>query len=418
MKGGPAFKWAPLPKLHHPLPRSPRQSQAFLNALTTSFRRQLDREFPTNESSASEQTTNVSRERLPENPNSSAHAADKHLRNILDNPLFRVARPQSNCLGEASTERLLKEPTVVFDEMVATGNVTRSLLHKCLTYQLHIATAMGGDVLKALRDSKLGSKVVNWWLASDSHSRKLLFQHSRLTEPLSKFMVAEGMQDTALVWLGMLARQNVGGHDGLITEFQPPKSAGLLLSNFLAAENKYGGGLASSMRYYLLARDVCVSEGISLDDSIGRKVFLPAGNHLLRWIREADPKNRSKISLHDYEEYTRLMETSSPKSLLASSAYLYHPTHPDPKPFFEFARGASDVEVLSWPKAKRDHLMQTGYDALRVLMDQGNDKNAAILASVLQRHLPDDLKGTQTTRKKLAEAETLHLLDQLDPAFA
>src|SRR5467141_2839805 len=55
------------PKIHPPLPRTPRESQQLLSALTSSFRRQLDAAG-----------------------NKPVQSTDRHLKSILDNPLFRV----------------------------------------------------------------------------------------------------------------------------------------------------------------------------------------------------------------------------------------------------------------------------------------------------------------------------------------
>lgn len=242
MKGSSLFKFSPFAKIHQPLPRTPRESAQLLNALTSSFRRQLDREYPSSSSSANNDENG-------DNPLSSVHATDKHLRTILENPLFRITpsnaakRAHQSGLGPLQEQKLATEPMTVFDELVASGSVNRTALFNCLRAQLVLASAHTGDgVVDAMKKSKAGSKIVSWWYASDSESRKMLFTIRSSTVTLLKFMVAEGLQKTAMAWLAMLLNRDLGGADGRISEAMAQTVARNFLLDLLKAEIQYGGG--------------------------------------------------------------------------------------------------------------------------------------------------------------------------------
>ncbi|PWY92375.1 hypothetical protein BO70DRAFT_391787 [Aspergillus heteromorphus CBS 117.55] len=394
-------------KLHHPLPH---KSGELLNALTSSFRRQLDREHPTNNSPASEPRNVLGKHSPPENPNSSIHATDKHLRNILDSPLFRqcAANPNRTPVNRYWGQNLATNPMAVFDELVTVGEVTDARLRRCLKSQLKLNTAAPqGRVVEAMRDSKAASRVVNWWWSTDEKTKKTLFYSSETMYLLTKFMVAEGMQDILLVWLKTFAQPG-----------WPLSASSIFLSEFLRAEKDHGRGLASSMRHYLRARDMYVSEGFDLagTDSMGSQVLFLAGGHLLRWFRanrvHNDKGYDNKVSAsesEDYEDFAQLMSTVSPFKLYSTSVHLYHPTQPNAQPFLEFLRTKEGAESLSWPYQRRKYLKLSSFDAIRILNDQGKSEDVNWLMGALQEHLYESEADGKTSMKELEQNNVVRL---------
>ena len=155
MKPSRALSINPWTNLHPPLPRTPRQSQQLLNALTSSFRRELDREHPpvqpASERPSSGKHVLPGNRPTEEHPHSSSHATDKHLRMILDNPLFRLTPSHSaRSVSHGQTPnvdkaRLQKEPMVVFDELVASGSATVGIVADCLSWQVLLASRHTGS---------------------------------------------------------------------------------------------------------------------------------------------------------------------------------------------------------------------------------------------------------------------------------
>ncbi|GKZ64043.1 hypothetical protein AnigIFM50267_000336 [Aspergillus niger] len=419
MRATPAVKY-PWSKLHLPLPRTPRQSEQLLNAITSSFRRQLDREYPTNNPSTSDRNE-TSAESSPENPHSSAHATDRLLHNILDNPLFRVAPSaspiSSNASGmrDAKQRRMLTEPMVVFDELAAAGHVTKGDLLQCLQYQLMLARGTGDDFVKAMKDSRAGTKVVNWWLASGWRDRLKIFDHRQTSATLVKFMVAEGMQDTVLLWLKMLANTDLRAFNGHISRSLAERVARNLLTDFLAAENQYGGGLASAMRYYVQVGDMY----FSMEDLHNRRdtknLLRHAGKYLFQQVSREVPNDKNMVSATVYEEYARVIATVCTDFVTASVA-LYHPTVPDPKPFLRYVYNKDMPTLQTWPAGLREVFVRSGSVALRLLMDQGKRGDATWLAGILQ-HVSDTDKAKVEHEASADEKALLSRLLRVDMAW-
>ncbi|KAE8372351.1 hypothetical protein BDV26DRAFT_103089 [Aspergillus bertholletiae] len=422
MKGTPSLSLKAWSKIHPPLPRTPRESQQLLKALTSSFRRQLDREYPLSAPS----DRDGSADRTPENPHSSVHATDRHLRAILDNPLFRVVPSKSaaarNGSGPSSRlqQRIAKEPMVVFDELVASGSVTLPTLRDCLSSQMLLASRhIGPGLLKAMKDARAGSKVVSWWFASDSATRQMLFKSRAATTTLIKFLVAEGRQGVVLDWLRMLARHDIGGRNGQLPEKIAQQVFGHLLVNLVNAEIQYGQGLSLAMQYYLQAcKSHMFKENAALNPS-WQPVFLPAGTHICESLVQSASVRPKELDGAMYNEYIEILSRLAPKSCLLATAPLYHPTQPDTKPFLDFVDTLPSGRVDSSIGLKRESFMRAGFDALRLLADQDKRRDVVYLARFLQQQLPEkaDPENVSKSNHRLC-TEREDLLTQLDLALA
>ncbi|PTU21381.1 hypothetical protein P175DRAFT_0492057 [Aspergillus ochraceoroseus IBT 24754] len=423
MKGSRILSVSPFSKLHVPLPRTPRQSQQLLNALTSSFRRQLDREYPTTPPSSDQSSTpgnSTDGDRSTDHHHSSAYATDRHLRTILENPLFSISPPKSSTshgappAGNIDKQRLAKEPMVVFDELVASGSVTSYALHNCLKSQLLLASPHSPEgLVKALRDSRAGSKVVAWWFASDSETRKLLFASSGLIKSLTKFMVAEELSGVVFVWLRMLASGDLGGLNGSISDTQSREGFALLLNHFIDAEARYGGGLASCVRQFLDAYKMCTEISPSSSDA----AVMRAGFVLCHLVVKT-PTHAQEIPVHLYEDFRSVMSTVTPRSLFEAAVSLYHPTHPDTAPFLGYVERLRPGYFEAWPKRKRDFFMHLGFDALNILVDSDKEQECVYLARFMQQQLHGKSEQKSLDRSgDHAPSKMKDVLARLDLAF-
>ncbi|PLB52834.1 hypothetical protein P170DRAFT_507573 [Aspergillus steynii IBT 23096] len=397
MRGTPVFGFPLWPKIHQPLPRTPRQSQQLLDALTSSFRRQLDQEHPS-PSPPSEHHGNGNPP--AENPHSSVHATTKHLQNILDNPLFRVVPSKSLDGRVLDKQRLATEPMLLFDDMAASGSVTSEILQCCLGSQLILASKQPGkDFTEAMKESRAGSRVVNWWFASDSHERMMLFKSIKTTRMVIKLMVAEGLQKTILVWLDLVEKQDIGGQNGRIPKHIVPSLYAGILNNLVSAELKHGAGFPSALQHYLQA-----SKRLLANDKIPlwfrRQALQPAAAFLNGTMR-AEPQEAPVVA---FEEFVNDVATMWPSSSMAVSLPLLHPTEPNPNPFLDYVKKVSPGRFESWDEQEQAKFMKNGFDALRVLMDQDRSQDASDLAQFMQQSLPA-LRGKTTTRETFKSAQ-------------
>lgn len=428
MKPSRALSINPWTNLHPPLPRTPRQSQQLLNALTSSFRRELDREHPPVQS-ASEQSSSgknaLSGNRpTEERPHSSSHATDKHLRMILDNPLFRltpshaarsVSHGQPPNIDKARSQ---KEPMVVFDELVASGSATVGTVADCLSWQVLLASRHTGERFRTeLRDSQAGSRTVSWWFSLNWRERTIFFNNGRVLPPLCKFMVAEGLHESIFVWLGLLKDRAVHGESNQMAG--PLK---YLLGTFVKAEYECGGGLSSAIRYYLDACRMLISTDNEESKRVLKGALAQSGGFLFSLI-VTNPRENTKTAIPAelYENYATVLSAIIPGTgIVGASMPIYHPTRPDAKPFVQFLRSITPEQFESWSEKRRERFMRTGFKALHVLIDAGDLKDCEYLARFLQRHVEEERETEMSTSWRVSHvsSEEKALLNSLDLALA
>ncbi|CAI7597484.1 unnamed protein product [Penicillium glandicola] len=385
MKGTSIFQFKSWPKIHQPLPRTPRESQQLLNALTSSFRRQLDGAYPASGNNHGRPLVNTE---------SSAHATDQHLQNILDNPLFRIipTRPISQ---EPTTlqsiegqRRLAEEPMAVFDQMAAAGSVTTFTINDCLKSQLLLSRSPID-----MKTSRVASRIVDWYWASDA------------TTSLTKFMVAEGLHSTVMQWLQMLMSHDLGSQNGRMTEGLARQTFNHLLVDFIDAEAYFGNGFDSAMAHYL---SVCQMHFQGASSHKSRKpMLLAAGAHLSRMAMEHKPSGE-QVSTLVYDQFRDTVSVLSPRSLLVASVAACHPTDPDARPFLQFVANLSPTKFQAWNEIRRDAFFEIGSEALRVLVDQKRFRDISRLEQHISELLPEQ-PPAPVAEKSHTSSEEEHL---------
>ncbi|KAL4938210.1 hypothetical protein BDV06DRAFT_60657 [Aspergillus oleicola] len=396
MKRSPTLSLPFWAKLHAPLPRTPRQSQQLLDTLTSSFRRELDREHPPNASS--QDSAGGAKDALAEDrssqghPNSSSYAADKHLSVILDHPLFR-SEPISNAgsLGKRPRPDLIQHPIVRFDRLMATGNAAVRPVFSCIRTQVLLASYHPGDLfVKELRDSGVGSRIVNWWLSMDWGTKKRFFtEDTTIFGQITKIMVVEGKQDTVITWLETLSDPKICHEKFKWNASKIQYAFNRLLGPFLKAELEYGGGMSSAIRYYIDAASMISSMGIETYQINPRETVGTSGAWLLGLImNQSFNKNKSDCPAKLYDKFVVVMRATSPGAhLLRALLPLYHPTVPNAEPVVRYLRGMKPESLESAKPIHRERVMRAGLDALRILTDAGDTRHCAFLARFLQEAL-------------------------------
>jgi hypothetical protein len=388
------------PKIHPPLPRTPRESQQLLSALTSSFRRQLDA-----------------------TGNKPVQSTDRHLKSILDNPLFRVVPSKSVYhYGQSSSRRfnemLAENPMGVLDELMASGSLTGKEISQCLRAQLALTVSTGVDTREMMRSSGAGSRLMEWFWASDSKSRKTLFKSRRATKNTLKFMVAEDLQDTIMVLLRMLGKRDIGGLDGQIPEDAGRRLFSDFLTDFMAAEIDYGRGITSALGYFIQASKICafLMHGL-MDDA--QDMRLVAGAALLsKWvIHHYQSKEVDEIPFSLYDEFCDIISALPPLTFLAASMRLYHPVSPTASHLLEHL----SRDMLQSPRNDSDSggatLVKVCLDAFSLLLDQEKYSDASEFAPYLKQLITDEA-STAKVPDTSRSSERVNLLQRLDFALA
>lgn len=370
MKGKSVLNLRPWPKIHQPLPRSPRESQQLLSALTTSFRRQLD---------AADTTQ-------------STQSANEHMQTILNNPLFRVVPPGLKVTAAESRasldQRMAKEPMAVFDELVAAGSINRENLGSCLASQLALIGSQSSDVKQEMQKSGAGSRIVNWFWASDATSRKLLFKSQRTSRAAVKFMAAEGLHREIAVFLRMLKDLNLGGKNGHIPD---PKRRifKLFLQDYMEADIRYGRGISGALTTLIHAAELTASmpEEVRIHMLRDNAIYLVGlivshGRSILL----------SSVSTAAFDRFCKAIDTIPSLALRSEALHLYHPSHPTAQPFLKYIREHPGLEAFSssLPEQTQEPVLQVHLDALRLLLDQERYKDALQLVPRIQQMFSED----------------------------
>ncbi|KAL2800994.1 hypothetical protein BJX66DRAFT_106244 [Aspergillus keveii] len=409
--------FSPWSKIHLPLPRTPRQSEQLLTSLTSSFRRELDREHPT---SADNHASIGESPSVQEISHSSALATDKHLRSILENPLFSVTPPRT-VASPHDDPRLAKEPMVVFDESVASGSATIHTVGLCLSWQMLLASPhKGEEFVKTLRNSRAGSRVVSWWHTSNSSSKMALFRcvkpetrkpqlmadSGKILVDLTKFMVAEGLHDTIYDWLRMLQHSHIG--DERVDRDFAISAYTRLLGSFLKAEISCGGGIESALHYYITA-----SEG---DTTLDRRQLL-TGPGMFLCASTLRKTAKDMISPQLYERYASIMlNVLQPQTFNRAVVLLCHPTQPNAKPLVKYMRNAPFEHHGQQGTTQREKHIRACFRALAVLDERKHHKDCLFLAGFLRQLLEED-QGMTTKSRYHISSEEKDLLSSLDLAF-
>lgn len=395
-------------KIHPPLPRTPRESQALLNALTSSFRRQLDQEYPVPEPSSGDRARNQTRNhgekrREPAKADSAAHMTDEHFMNILDNPLFRVVPSKQQQQADARRDRVRREPMAVFDELVASGLVSQETIGPCLKSQNALSMAAKEGRVESMRASRAGSKFLSWWHSIDIEQRARTLLWSKVNMYVVRFLVAERLQWTVLSWWRMAVR---GGQDSLVV--QDPGAIGTMLGYFLQAETGLGRGLKSALAYHHQAcQMVSATSGQPLEQVSKpcRHALSRATAMLNRSIIMRGLDGTKEVPGQLYDEYMEANSAVLPNTLLAHAMPVYHPTTPDPWHFHRQLDHEAET-ARSLIAAKSHHVLTRAiFDTLRVLIDKDEFDDATRLARTIQDWLNNSTESSWQAENLLGRLE-------------
>lgn len=319
-------------KVHHPPPLDKRESQRLLKALTTSFRKNLDKEHgfwledaPSTSLStsslpnlASTSSTSTSGKAFSTSRDAHRRPTDRHVRAILSNPLFSY--DASKAAANLPAER---DPMDVFDQAVAKGLMSPERAAGVLVAKRQaIAQSASISVNQSMAASGTALRVLQW-LRSSGLERHLTFMKTKaLVDTLIPFMVEEGLEEAAWIWLERLMRG-----EGPAMPFKKHATyASYLLSSLVRVKvspaSPLNNGYASIIRAGDMFRESQYFEAAAIHPwrslSIGSTVFA--------W-------QRSQPSEALFDSFAAMSGQLSTRigSVKIDRAHLdlHHPTHPD-----------------------------------------------------------------------------------------
>ena len=316
------------PPIHQPLPLNKQESKKLLNALTSSFRAHLDHEH---DPSAAVTTTAAAAEEpgpaityLPSNPVSvpsrpkpktnPGRPTDRHLRAILNNPLFK--HNDGSCTT-APPSRSAMEPKEVFERAVAKGMMTIPRAHGFLMRVAQdIRQSPAITISDGMRESGAGLQVVRWLRASGQERELGFLGDQKFTLELVRFMVAEGLEELAWSWLQRLLANGVATAG-------PDRSAWLLkalVDANAAAVTPLDSAYSTVLR----------ADGLAQKHSSKQLLLNPAWEYLARvTIRQSWHRSVPAVDLFDpFVAVGR----RDPNNHVITNAHLdlFHPTQPSP----------------------------------------------------------------------------------------
>ena len=420
-------------KIHPPLPLNPRESTQLLNLLTTSFRRQLDREHGAvgYEAGANDKATATVSSSKPAPQKHRRHSqskpdarfpADRHLHSILTNPLFKNVEKKSD-----SSSQQLRDPMEIFDEACAKGFMKLEYVAACLkTKKRLIVKSPALSVQDAMKSCEAGSKTLKWMFSSGVANDSSFLEDEAFSEILVEFLVAEGLQSVIWTWLETL--------------FSKIPSAGTKAANISPVKD------ASGLLYYLVKAET--SGFVSLDNafrSLGRadnmlsrlrcefRPVLKRPGKYLYWtiVHQHAPRPASSPEMFDL--FLSILPRLSFRNKTAwSNLLLYHPTKPDARPALKclekakkIASTASDAEaqhaLLRENNYSDSRTIYLGLDTARFLLERDQHTEASWVMNFLHETYGKQLGLSQKDliskiEQVQAEASSLELLNNLNLA--
>ncbi|OTB19720.1 hypothetical protein K445DRAFT_18269 [Daldinia sp. EC12] len=341
-----------LPKIHQPLPLTHRESQQLLDSITTSFRKNLDKEHPWEHHDEIIQqalmpqtkkpvpTTTVSSSSSPLDTLGQQRPTDRHLRAILSNPLFFHK-------GQQTLPPTPRDPFDVFDSAVSRGLMTpRRAAGFLAKVRSQISNTSDDDIRRDMAESKAGLRVVQWLRASGLENSQQFFSYPALFAALIPFMYAEGLEEVAWTWVARLAVREEA--DDVKEQHMFALSA--LLSAILGqTSTTYSGAkvsLDNSYKAVMRANDILPKNNLVAFKCLRYAWFR------LSWPSTVFASERPKPSAPLFESY---VDVGRPLGVHLDLAHLglYHPLEPDHSEAVRYLHHTQDCKKFSASRRRR-----------------------------------------------------------------
>lgn len=413
--------------LHPPLPLSARESRKLLDALTTSFRKHLDKEHgsltstPPDAESALTSTDNLVPNHTRRNSQSEKHAADRHLSRVLGNPLFLS-------LGSIRSVSS-KDPMFVFEAAVARGMMDIGTAAQCLmAKKRQIVQSRVLNIQDGMRDSKAGTVVLKWLISSGQANNLDFLRNEDFAIILIQYMVAEGMQDACWAWIlksfediPRISALPLSSDERRRLKVDIVKPFHLFLKAVSARPNSLDAAYAAMSRATEHLRHLSIKQaGYVLGGSMR---FIIGLTKAMDW-------DRPPASEYNFDSFLRLIPIISRATSKYDTAqfWLRHPTRSSVEPALEMLREVHTYGVpvaVNIPQSKKyqaqanlnNEIIYLGFDAAKYCLKLDRYREADDIMACLRLHFATELGLEQRQQERLddteAEAASLHMLENL-----
>ncbi|KAI1859825.1 hypothetical protein JX265_010274 [Neoarthrinium moseri] len=377
------FKNSILPQIHQPMPLNRRESQQLLNSITSSFRRNLDKEHPWQHTDVAQPAASIITPdpsfTLAKNGPQKHRPTDRHLESILSNPLFAEPRtpvPQTSAAWQSHHN--------VFESAVARGMMTPK---RAAGYLAAISKEIGlsaVDIPASMAASGAGLRVVQWLRASGHENNLEFLADVNLVPILTRFMFVEHLEEVAWTWLARLGAQ-LGK---LPKDAQTQRSIALLLSSIKKAQEYITvttdltqGSLDSGYSAFLRANGTLPSEDPAVLHS------LQGFWHTLSW---SSTVNASKHGAPSAPLYEMFVDAGRPwkRHLDIAHLELHHPTSPDHISAVKYLHDRRIMESAERRKAQEVYVKRMaslGTDTIARLKEVGEKDEASWVSEFMAR---------------------------------
>lgn len=369
---------------HEPLPLSKQQSQKLLDGLKVSFRKQLDREYGHSSDSPASTSKAAGTEQYMRHS-----AASRHLKDILNNPLFSYNKDISTTLPTTLPPTLSaqkRDPMEVFDHAVARGMMTSKAAIGCMIAKRK--QLEGFKEADGMSTSRVASRVVQWLRSMGSEKDLSFLDNSSFVRALTPFLVAEGMEEVAWEWLTRVVNDPTGTLDH---EKQLKRASHLLAELVRTKCQPQYGSLDSAISTMLQAQQMFQSSPLLSE-------LLVSSWRSVSWFSTVEAYSRTAPSEELFEAHLATADRL-PRPFLMERAHLHlhHPTHPDHLPALQFfkdkemlrrlVQGFGTKKIKLNPKGKLSvipWLAFLGHDTVNHLTQSGRTQEAQGVTEVLQ----------------------------------
>lgn len=385
-----------LPPIHQPLPLNQRESQKLLDVLKASFRAHLDKEHgwtpDTNHVAPAAPAVTY----LPSASASKdvpARPTDKHMRAILENPLFNNKAFVPPSVAAAASVSVSAAPAVrnnrneVFQLAVSKGimNIQRALGF-LLAVQRDIQLSAAVSVTQGMKESGAGLLVLRW-LRSSGEERSLSFLGNRtFTRLLLRYMVAEGLDELAWSWFHRLLNEPA------LTTGSPERAAypAALLDGLIMAKSQ---AIELDDAYTSLLRG---KEVINVTPMASTQHLVHAWSRLC-WHTTGESYKHQIPAASLFESFVAVHnELPKPFPMAVAHLMLYHPTKPSPALALKYLKNGY-VWNTKLPSYRADNkpadakfptkLASLTLDTIENLMQNGEFAKAQRLMERFKTHL-------------------------------
>lgn len=388
-------------RIHPQLPLSEKESQRLLNALTSSFRQQLDQEHPdpvSRRKSIDTPRSSPATNNHPTGPvlHSSSTSTDLHLASILTNPLF--GRPTSvSDVAVSQLKTKSKHPISLFEEYVSKGIATIEVAHLCLNaFRKSLSGVPATDARDQTERIAAGARVLRWLWSSGTVHKQAFTQDPKFLDTLAYFLIAEGREGA--LWELMLTPNHAS--DSSLPAKDARKLNGMLLCSIVKTHlSDLRASATAALTAFFQAAET--NEKASAVSAFPQIPLFPAGSYLTRALVNAGPEassSQSLVPLYDrFVESCPLWDKATQERALyrVANLKLHHPVSPSARDALYFIRlvKQSPAHPFLSPttKAQKTDVFNFFFDTVRLLHKQGSQDDAAWVMEFMQHKFTKDL---------------------------